>query len=1423
MLDPKQIICCCNQTFSHVHQAHLLLMHIVQYNIIKSVTISSVCFQFPPPSLLPKCMFNLSNVQYVVCVVMLFIFFCSIDSPAPISTFETENLYSVNLSDDPSFDNSKLLGSLQSGDFDTALQLLSGLANHPVTVGPDQFTPLHYACKHDRLDILKKLISQYGYDVQQHTLTLLQVAIENGCTDIIAYILGRNTKPFLKVGVTNPLHLAVDVGNLDVVKMLVESNILRSSAEDQEGNTPLHHAALHGHLSVAVYLANVANHHVSPKNKRGETPLHLAAKQGHFAMLKFLVDEKGCDPTSSYGVANTTPLHLACKFGSIDIVKYLSSEKSCNLECKTYFSSKKRRSKSIITGRTPLHYASYSGHLQTVSYLVKEQSCNPLCADDHGFTPIHLACQEGHFEIVQFLVEVVHCGLDELTTEDGKSPLHLAALGGNLMTVQLLSDLDDSNQSKVDNEGRTALHYAARNGCTDIVQYLVNEKYYNPNQADQIGITPLHLAAQYGKTDTVKYLVNEAHSNPNLFDESGYTPLHLAANKGHLATVQFLIAEKHCSVMVRDKAGRTPLHHACQSDYLDVVKLLCAHPDCDPNCQDKSLKATPLHLASSFGHLKIIRYLIEECSCSPLCTDKFNSTLVHRASANGQLEVMQYLVKDKQCNILTKNKFGNTPLHLACQKGQVEMIEFLLTLSRENILWRNQVGRMPLDLAESSDILSLFLKHGIDPSKCSIVVRYPYLKHWSFVQPMVRIFLLGNPFSGKSTLVKTLQASGFLTEWMVNRFHPRLASTNGKSIGVQPTMIDSRHLGKVVLYDFAGHPSFYAGHSAVLNLATWQSPSLFLVFVDLRKSASEIEQDLAYWSAFVNSSLTDSMVKLQLIIVGTHEDELTKEDYRHKPALLEKITSLTIGDVNFCRWVTVNCHKATSLNKLRLLLSQKCDGIRSQHVANYETSLARSFIQHKFQGSIVIEFRELLEFISHTDIPDIKSPGRLIRAVEDLHSRGYILLLRDEQSVENSWIIHNQEAIFSTVHSFQKQTSLLNLLGLMPISQLEKSLGLMGFNLTLIVRYFLRMQFCIKISNRKIFHSIVGFHPPHPLEDYLFFPHLIQQKVPLDLWRTGPNWIHKFGWCMQCIVSQQFLGPRYKQVLFLRLLTAFPFNTDPNSPFVARKVSCHIWEQGIAWTDSRGIEVIVEFVERTEAIICLTQLQEGSAHILDYVHYRSLLVNLIRSVRKEVCPRVSCAEYLLHPDVLASCNPINSHSSGVSAMPLPAVSLFDIATAVIYPDHEHVVANCMLFSSSAIQSANMISLSLRDLLFFESYLSLSTSLLKQLFSEEQSEVTLSDEFLIIFAEHLADKKYPIDYFVRILQVQTTTQQCTKDHTTIDEYVTILTKWRDKSHQGTLTCLRQAFDNYSIFMGTNPLVSLQILGVCVFGGGGGGGS
>lgn len=1266
---------------------------------------------------------------------------------------------------------------------------------------------MHYACQHARLDIVELLVGQHKYDIQELNCvvpTPLHIAAKNGHVSIVDYLKKNGCNPCFKRGTTNPLHLAAQEGHLPIVKVLHETNPVRSSAPDSDGNTPLHLASAHGHLDVVTYLCNIAKHPLCPKNRKGETPMHVAVKHGHFDTLKFFVDEKQCDPCSKDGKIGSTPLHFASKCGSLEIVQYLTNEKNCNAECKTSVQSR-RKNPNATAGMTPLHYATFGGHLEVATFLVKEQQCNPQCTDELGFTPLHFACQQGHLDLVKFFLDLEIGEVNLMVTEDGKTPLHCASLGGNLDVVQLLVDFE-CDAWRVDSEGRTALHYAARNGHTDVMRFLIEEKYCNVNCTDQTGVTPLHQAAQYGHTDTVNFICSLPQTNILCAEENGYTALHLAANKGHTSVVELFVKEKYISVTIRDKLGRTPLHHAAQSGHLNLVQFLASHPESDPSCQDKSLKATPLHLASSFGHTDVVCYLINEKGCSPTCTDKFNSTPIHRAAGGGHLEIMQFLVKEKQASCLLRNKFGNTPLHLACQKGHAEMVKLLLSFSTENITLRNQVGRLPLDLTENIEIVSEFLKLGVDPSKGSIVTRYAYLKHWETLHPMVKVFLLGDSYSGKSTLVKAIQGGSILTDWMSSRFQ-RTVAIDANTAGINPMVVESRHFGKVVMYDFAGHPSYHAGHSAILNIASQQSIPLFLVAIDLRLTSDEIERRVAYWASLISSSMPDLQIKPQIIIIGSHEDELSKEEFRHKPVILEKVTAATNHKVKFVGWITVDTRRPASngMTKLKQMISQKCYPIRAQLPQEHQGSLLRSFIEHKFSGTIVVEFRELKEYISHADIPDIKEESQLVQACEMLHTRGYILFLRSFPNAENSWIILNQRAILSMVHSFQMQINHTNNLGLVPISQLEKTLGKSGFNITLVIRYFLRMEFCARIADRKVLHSIVGFEPPHPLEDHLFFPHLITNKVSLELWKPEDGWTNQFGWCIECAVHGHFLGPRFLQILLLRLAVAFPFNTNPNYPFLTRRLTCYLWENGISWVDARGIETFVIVLEQARAVLFLTRLKAGTTYEMDHFFFRSLVLKEIRSIKDEICPRIKTAESILSlPE---------KYQPNLETQPLVGFRMEDMTRAIMNPMPQTLTARHLVLAprntSTNDQELECRTATLEEVLYFEAYHGLQSELLHKTFESESNGELISEEDITSIAESFSQKNTSLSSLARVLLVPQMVVNAIEKVTTLsttDKHKLVLQRWKERNNSGTFFHLHQAFDMYSILIGTNPIVS-----------------
>ena len=161
------------------------------------------------------------------------------------------------------------------------------------------------AIDNDWIDILKLLITQYGYDPQQ--------------CDILGY--------------TTALHTAALCGRLHIVQYLHEECNCNVYTTDSYGDAPLHDAAGGGHLDVVQYLHIKCNCNINTINNcNGATPLHRAAAGGIFEagslnVVQYLL---GCGADAiATDNDGATPLQHACQNNhrnrNVPVIKYLLS------------------------------------------------------------------------------------------------------------------------------------------------------------------------------------------------------------------------------------------------------------------------------------------------------------------------------------------------------------------------------------------------------------------------------------------------------------------------------------------------------------------------------------------------------------------------------------------------------------------------------------------------------------------------------------------------------------------------------------------------------------------------------------------------------------------------------------------------------------------------------------------------------------------------------------------------------------------------------------------------------------------------------------------------------------------------------------------------------------------------------------------
>ncbi|XP_071492508.1 uncharacterized protein [Diadema antillarum] len=170
------------------------------------------------------------------------------------------------------------------------------------------------------------------------------------------------------------------------------------------------------------------------------------------------------------------------------------------------------------------------------------------------------------------------------------------------LLLRYRSKLDDVMDQDID----CYMMHAARNGHTDMVGALIRWKPDVVSSTDLEGKFPLHIAAQHGRSDTVQEIlksdanVNEKTVDPekDSRDESadenssptksdGKTALHYAAANGCVKTVQALL-KAGANIDSRDTQETTPLHLACDGGNFDAVKLLLFEYDADYTARDEN-------------------------------------------------------------------------------------------------------------------------------------------------------------------------------------------------------------------------------------------------------------------------------------------------------------------------------------------------------------------------------------------------------------------------------------------------------------------------------------------------------------------------------------------------------------------------------------------------------------------------------------------------------------------------------------------------------------------------------------------------------------------------------------------------------------------------------------------------------------------
>lgn len=426
------------------------------------------------------------------------------------------------------------------------------LENGYVMDAADGNAYLYEACWQGRTMLVNFFIS-HGADPHRQTeylQTCLGVAALHGHTNVVQTLLGQK----VEVNTTSkygfaPLIEAVRLGELDVIKLLVEIGGADVNFADEYGNTPLCAALSPGIWADAMprYMVGSELRESQPKPPFNED------------LVRYLID-RGAD-VHAVTSRGTSMLSVAIGSSNSAIVEMLLDEGASVDDADELL-------RLIIN-------AAFSEKEDIARRLLQHKSITADAVDRSKlYLALHVACENEDLEFVKLLVEA---GADvNALDEKGKSCLQLAINHDQI--CQFLIERGANIEQKM-KWGYTVFLFAVEYGLLDTVDVLINAGVDMTvrNDSEQ---TALMIASQHGHRYLTKQFLGLGKIDINAQCIDGRTALHYAAMRGRRPIVDMLLSHSQPpELKLKDRRGVTPLIAAARQEDLEIVKRILAAGD----------------------------------------------------------------------------------------------------------------------------------------------------------------------------------------------------------------------------------------------------------------------------------------------------------------------------------------------------------------------------------------------------------------------------------------------------------------------------------------------------------------------------------------------------------------------------------------------------------------------------------------------------------------------------------------------------------------------------------------------------------------------------------------------------------------------------------------------------------------------------
>jgi ankyrin repeat protein len=394
------------------------------------------------------------------------------------------------------------------------------------------------------------------------------------------------------------LMVAVDAGNLDVVKMILEPpmkfKLDRFMPDD----------------SAFLWCAAMRNMNQRKCLIRNSTPVDNS-------ILKMLLD-LGLPVVGKHAIfANGGPMHATCELGDLTTFRHMLKNKApldqvddngnCALHCAVQ--------SSLGLVKLILGLDSSAG------ILVPDSKRAPMLmtANKSGKDCRLLAAIAGQTEILEFATSTCNSNREamldakknvvslEWLEDDMKEVLLLAESGNEPCLRYVIESGKYDVMAPVGEVGVNLVMWACKFGHMSIITMLLEMKV-NFMAVDSHGMSAMHYAAMCKTTSVIAELLSNANAydcgidqmSVTLQDHDGSTPLHVASINNVTAEIDLLASHGvEVALNTKDSNGMTPLLLACKHFYCDVIKHIVSLDRADMTAADNDGHNALWHLSHS--------------------------------------------------------------------------------------------------------------------------------------------------------------------------------------------------------------------------------------------------------------------------------------------------------------------------------------------------------------------------------------------------------------------------------------------------------------------------------------------------------------------------------------------------------------------------------------------------------------------------------------------------------------------------------------------------------------------------------------------------------------------------------------------------------------------------------------------------------